>query len=327
MNPTKTVIITGGNSGLGYECAKVLATQHPEWHIIIASRSQARIDEAVAQLKTETAGSAISAMVLDLGSFASIRSFAEQVSAQLAENQLPPLQAIICNAGLSPRQNRQTSDGIDLIFGVNHLGHYLLVHLLSNQLNQPGRIVFVSSGTHVPEHKLARRLGIPVPKYTTAQNLAYPDNAADADRINAPPQRYSTSKLCNMLCAYEFSRQYQAADMDVAVFGIDPGLMPGTGLAREAPAWLLKYIFVPIVSLCSYWVAGIRLPYQSGQDLARLITDDELTGKTALYFDGHEEIRSSDDSYDLDKAIDLWNTSSELSGLREDETVLPIWIG
>jgi len=95
---------------------------------------------------------------------------------------------------------------------------------------EPGRVIFVSSGTHLPEHKLARRMGVPVPKYTTARNLVYPDNAPAADRIDAPTQRYSTSKLCNMLAAYEFARQFEAAGMNIAVFGIDPGLIPGTGL-------------------------------------------------------------------------------------------------
>lgn len=325
MNAAKTVIITGGNSGLGYQCAKTLAKEGG-WQLVIASRNQARLAEAVAKLKAETHCATIVPMLLDLGSFDSIRSFAEQFAEQIASENLPPLKAIICNAGLSLAQNQRTDDGIDMTFGVNHLGHYLLVHLLTQTLADQARIVFVSSGTHIPEHKLARRFRVPVPKYTTGHNLAYPDEAPADQRIDSPAQRYSTSKLCNMLCAYEFARQFQAAGKSVSTFGIDPGLMPGTALTRDAPAWLINAIFVPTISLLERWVDGIRFPEDSGKDLARLILDGSLAGKTALYFDGGHETHSSGDSYDRAKAIDLWNTSSQLCQLDQHETDLPIQI-
>lgn len=321
MNPSKTLIITGGNSGLGYQSAKEVAKEG-DWLIVIASRNQARLETAVARLKGETGCTTIVPMLLDLGSFSSIRTFAQQFSTE----KLPPLHAIICNAGVSPTQNQQTIDGIDMTFGINHLGHYLLVHLLTNHLVDPARIIFVSSGTHIPEHKLARRFGVPVPKYTTASNLAYPNDASELQRIDAPAQRYSTSKLCNMLCAYEFARQLQVAGRDVSVFGLDPGLMPGTGLTRDMPTWLIKTVFIPAISLMERWVEGIRFPEISGKDMARLVLDGRLAGKTALYFDGHRETRSSDESYDLAKAIDLWNTSSDLCGLNLHETSLPVQI-
>ncbi|MBV7330000.1 SDR family NAD(P)-dependent oxidoreductase [Chloroflexi bacterium TSY] len=317
MTPSKSVIITGGNSGLGYQCAKVLA-EEGSWQIIIASRNQERVEVGADQLTAETGCRSLTPLTLDLGSFASIRSFVDQFAAA----DLPPLCAIICNAGVSLTKNRQTVDGIDMTFGVNHLGHYLLVHLLTKHFAEPGRVVFVSSGTHVPEHKLARHFGVPAPKYTTAHNLAYPDTAPEAERIDNPAQRYSTSKLCNMLCAYEFARQFQAAGMNVSVFGIDPGLMPGTGLTRDFPQWLINLAFIPFVTFLARWVDGIRLPEQSGRDLARLILDESLEGKTALYFDGHQEAHSSNDSYDGEKAADLWQTSQDLCRLMDDETRL-----
>lgn len=321
LNPSKTVIITGGNSGLGCECAQTLAAEG-DWALVIASRNPTRVQEAVDQLKVKTGHPVVYPMILDLASTDSVR----QSAAAFPKLDLPPLHAIVCNAGLSPGQNGQTDDGIDLTFGVNHLGHYLLVHLLSEQLVEAGRVVFVSSGTHIPEHKLARRFGVPMPKYTTAQNLAYPDDAPEEAFIKNPAQRYSTSKLCNMLCAYELDRQFQAIGKPVSVFGIDPGLMPGTGLARDMPSWLVKGIFVPLVSLMERWVDGIRFPKQSGKDLARLVLDESLAGKSGLYFDGEKEARSSDDSYDLAKAADLWNTSSELCKLKANETMLPTHI-
>lgn len=317
LNPSKTVIITGSNSGLGYECAQILA-QEGSWAIVIASRSTSRVQQAVNHLKNQIGHEAIYPMITDLGSLDSIRRSTEA----FLNTDLPPLQAIICNAGLSPAKNSQTEDGVDLTFGVNHLGHFLLLHLLSKKLNDAARVVFVSSGTHLPEHRLARLFGVPEPNYTTARNLAYPDLAPEDTFIKNPAQRYSTSKLCNMLCAYEFDRQFQSVGKPVSIFGIDPGLMPGTGLARDMPDWLVNGIFVPLTNLLERWVEGIRFPQQSGQDLARLLLDESLTGKSGLYFDGHMETRSSDDSYDREKAKDLWNTSAELCLLTPEETIL-----
>ncbi len=320
MSMSKTVLITGGNSGLGYQCAKALA-QEGEWHIVIASRNEQRLEAAVQQLKAESGHAAITPMLLDLAEFASVRAFATQ----FAGEELPPLHAIICNAGVSLSKNRQTADGIDFTFGVNHLGHYLLVHLLTKYLVTPARVVFVSSGTHLPDHYIASRMGVTPPKYTTAHNLAFPERASDAERIETPMQRYTTSKLCNVLCAYEFARQFKAQQKEVGVFAIDPGLMPGTGLARERelPAALVA-ILVPILRFASRWVDGIRDVEESGTHLARLVTDRALDGKTALYFDGLHEEPSSEDSHDRAKAIDLWNTSSQLCGLSAAESMLPL---
>lgn len=318
MEVNKTVIVTGGNSGLGLECAKVLG-RTGGWHVVIASRNLARVSDAVAQLKQETGWQSFSGMALDLASFASVRAFVESFGA----TDLPPLHGIICNAGVTLMKNRKTEDGVDFTFGVNHLGHYLMVQLLTPLLQEPGRVIFVSSGTHVPEHRLARNMGVPAPRYTGAINLAYPDKAPADKVIQAPPQRYSTSKLCNVLCAYEMARQFEKQGKEISVFAIDPGLMPGTGLAREAPSFL-QVLFAFLVGIAARFFHGIRFPAQSGADLARLLTDDALSGRSSLYFDGHREIRSSSDSYDLEKARDLWNTSSQIVGLVSEETLLPV---
>lgn len=321
--PNKTVIITGGNSGLGYQNAKVLA-QSGGWHIIIASRSPQRTQDAVTTLINETGYPHIQPMTLDLASQTSIRQFA---SAFKREN-VPPLHAIVCNAGMTSTSFslNKTADGIETIFGVNHLGHFLLVNLLLDVLIAPARIIFVSSGTHIPEHRLARMTGVPKPRYMTARYLALPEQAPADQRVTHPTQRYSTSKLCNVLCAYELSRQLVSAGLStpespIDVFALDPGLMPGTGFLRELPA-ILRGIFSGTFNLLQPLIPGVRLPEQSGRDLARLVTDPALIGKTSLYFDGQKETQSSKDSYDLAKARDLWETSIELTHLQADESPL-----
>ncbi len=321
MNPNNTIIITGGNSGLGYQTAIQLAkTQN--YHIVIASRNKTRTLAATEELKTETGWTHISAMVLDLASLRSVREFVSNFESA----NLPPLNGIICNAGLSLIGEQFTEDNIEMTFGVNHLGHFLLVNLLLKHLQTPARIVFVSSGTHLPEHRLARMSGVAKPRYISAEYLAHPKNAPSGERITNPTQRYSTSKLCNVLYTYELDRQLKQAGISTAenpidVFAIDPGLMPGTGLVREFPEWM-QTVFKNMIIGISPLIDGIRMPAESGQHVARLITDSALTNVDAKYYDGLKETRSSTDSYDLEKAQDLWQTSIQLTQLQPNETPL-----
>lgn len=307
----KTVIITGGNSGLGYEAATTLA-QSSEWQVIIASRNLERTTQAAATITRATQNRVIP-MQLDLGSFESVRQFV----ANFTDEALPPLHAIVCNAGLTSMQWNYTTEGIEQIFGVNHLGHFLLVNLLLPYLQDPGRIVMVSSGTHIPEHKLARITQVPVPHYVNAMALAYPEKAPAGEAPNSGFQSYSTSKLCNVLCAYELARRLEGRD--ISVFALDPGLMPDTMFVREFPApvrAIFKNVFLGLGAV----VNGIRSVKESGTHLARLVLDPELDGKTALYFDGLEAVQSSKDSYDVEKQRDLWDTSVQLTKLNETES-------
>jgi NAD(P)-dependent dehydrogenase (short-subunit alcohol dehydrogenase family) len=191
IKASKTVIVTGGNSGLGYYCAQAFAQSKQDWHIIIASRNLPRVEEAVQQLTGETNYSFIEGMTLDLASLASVRQFVQDF--QTREH--PPLEAIVCNAGVQiVSGTRYTENGFEMTFGVNHLGHFLLVNLLLPQLSDHSRIVFVSSDTHNPE----TNTGMPQPNYQDANALAFgtgDDNQMDIGTVGRV--RYTTSKLCD----------------------------------------------------------------------------------------------------------------------------------
>ena len=91
---------------------------------------------------------------------------------------LPPVHAIVCNAGVQVVSGTEaTEDGVEMTFGVNHLGHFALVQGLLDHLARPARIVVVSSGTHDP----AKHTGMPDPRYTSAAELARPDAGRSAD--------------------------------------------------------------------------------------------------------------------------------------------------
>lgn len=308
----KTVIITGGNTGLGFEAAQVIAGSSHEWHVLIAARSQHRGNEAVNELIRITGNANISAMVLDLSSSSSIHRFAEQFS----KAGIPPLHAIVCNAGAQFVQGTQiTADGIEATFGVNHLGHYLLVRLLLNYLQENGRIVVVSSDTH----DFTKKTGMPAPRYASPAILADP---VESDRLLgnlsdlAKGQvRYTTSKLCNLYFTYELSRQIQQSNRSISVAAFNPGMMPGKGsaLARDYSP-LLRFMWNNIMPLMRFVRSNVRTTKQSGNDLANLVLWSSIQSGT--YWDGPNEAASSEESYNKEHAIELWKWSSEKLNLK-----------
>ena len=319
----KTVIVTGGNSGLGFENARSILRDADGWHVVIAGRSPQRCEEAARRLSHETGTPSVEAMVLDLASLAAIRQFALDSST----GNRPPLRALVCNAGVQhvgPTQ--RTEDGFESTFGVNHLGHFLLANLMLRHLEGPGRIIFVSSGTHDP----SQRTGMPAPRLSHARSLAAPDDDEEARRSPGlvGRRRYTTSKLCNVLCTYEMDRRLKedgmsTSDRPITVNAFDPGLMPGTGLARGyGPAARFAWNALgPLLrwSLRPFHV-NIHSPEESGRALARLVLDPALESVSGRYFEGLKEIRSSEESYDKAKAAALWEQSAELVGLNQDGT-------
>lgn len=312
MGRQRTALITGGTGSLGFRTAQALLAAG-DWRVIITGRTG--VDRTVARLGVNAVGRS-----LDLGSLAAVRSFAAGLS---------PLDAIVCNAGAMIASGLSyTADGIEKTFGVNHLAHFLLVRQLLGSMPAPGRVVFVSSATHDPR----RRTGFPPPDFSRARELAFPAggrSAGRADRVDvertggaestarAGKRRYAASKLCNVLCAYEFARRVPAGTATFNV--VDPGQMPGTGLARDLnPVQQFAWRHVmPALRL----VPGINRhsPAQSAGVIARLVLDPGLSGATGRYFSNGRDVRSSVDSYDAAMAKDLWDTSVALTSAEVHE--------
>lgn len=295
---TKTAVITGGNTGLGLECARSLLANDDTWHVVLAVRDTARGTSAVAELAVPQR---CTVLPLDLASLASARAFGERLS----DTGLPPLRAVVCNAGLQvPAGIQLTHDGIEMTFGVNHLGHFAFVRGLLDQVAAPARIIVVSSGTHDP----AKFTGMPHPRYTSADELAHPPAWASAS--DEGRRRYTTSKLCNMLFAYELDRRLGGGAGGVTVTAYDPGLMPGSGLGRGYPP-LQKFAWHYVLPLLRV-LPNVTTARASGKRLAALVGDPAFDGVTGAYFEGRKAIRSSVDSYDEALALDLWETSERL---------------
>ena len=301
----KTVIVTGGNAGLGYQCAKNIALSDPGYHVVLACRSRSRGEAAATAMRAETNNPNISAMDLDLASLASVRAFHDTFS----HASLPPLYAVVGNAGISangvPGVPR-TVDGVETIFGVNHLGHFLLTNLLLNQMGDSGRIVFVTSDLHNP------------PAFFPVK-VTYDSAAAIANR--GPGMRqYCTSKLCNIYCAYEMDRLIsEQTDRHITVNAFNPGAMTDTGFSRPAGNALVRVAVRVIGGIMGALIGKQSTSIESGAALASLITDPSpVTGR---YIDRGAEAESSPLSRDRDNARELWQASMAMSGLKPSETI------
>jgi NAD(P)-dependent dehydrogenase (short-subunit alcohol dehydrogenase family) len=313
----RTVAITGGNTGLGFACASAIlrSPAGPPWRVILACRDEGRAKAAIDRL-SGVAGVAgqVEAMSLDLASLLSVRRFAAEVTHRLSAGTIPPLRAVVCNAGVQSGTTRTvTADGFESTFGVNHLGHFALVDKLLPALEPPARVVVVASGTHDP----AKKWGVPAPAWNDPADLARGElgpTAASDTPFALGQRRYTTSKLANVYFTYALARHLPVG---VTANAFDPGLMPGTGLVREAPApirFVANHVMPRAIPLLRrVFSPNVHTVEESGDALARLVTDPELAATTGKYIEGYREIPSSDESYDTVRAEELWNRSLALT--------------
>lgn len=309
----RSVLITGGTAGLGYHCAIAIARQHPEYQVVIASRSDP--NDAATSINRLLNQKNVRYLRLDLSSLTEVRSFAKRWEGK----NYPPIQALLLNAGLQfPREVQYTVDGFESTFGINHVGHALLFSLLQSHLSDTARIVVTSSGTHDP----AQKTGMPDAKYTTASELAHP--TPESAKNNAGRQRYSTSKLVNVLWMYALHRRRQKSWTVVA---FDPGLMPGTGLAREANA-VVRFLWsnvlphlLPLLRILS-GNSNIHPPEKSGSTLAWLAVSPDVASTSGVYYEERKQIKTSEASYDEEKQEDLWEWTAKNTGTSNEEMEL-----
>jgi len=245
---------------------------------------------------------------LDLASFNSIRKFCKALPTN-------NLYGIICNAGLAySAPTRFTEDGVEETFGVNHLGHFLMVHLLLNQAQNLKRIAVVSSDAHNPEVQQH----FPAPNFEKIEDLAYPNDAQITNWEKEGSQRYVNSKFCNVLFTYQLEQELKKTHREhILVNAFNPGFIPGTGLGRNTSP-ITHFMWFHVLPLFSRFSKAIRTTDESGEALARLISDVEVSGK---YFDGIQEKPSSQASYDPVRSQRLWWCSEELAHLKINELI------
>jgi retinol dehydrogenase-12 len=204
----RTFLVTGGNTGIGLATATELARRGGR--VYVACRSESKGSHAVASIVAETGNADVVYLPLDLADLGSVRACAD---AFLATGE--PLHVLINNAGVAG-QHGLTSDGFELAFGVNHLGHFALTMALLDRLadSAPARVVCVSSDSHY------QAKGI---DFTALRRRT---------RSITGLQAYAVSKLCNVLFAQELARR--TADRGITTYSLHPGVV-ASDIWRRVP--------------------------------------------------------------------------------------------
>ncbi|MEM9015355.1 MAG: oxidoreductase [Pseudomonadota bacterium] len=208
-------LITGGNSGIGFEAAKRLAERNAD--IVIGARNASKGETACAAIAPLGAGRT-ELLQIDLADMASIRAAANEAKTRFGE-----LSALINNAGIMQTPKQQTKDGFEMQLGTNHLGHFLWTALMIGQVNQnEGRVVTVASVAH---------------KYG---KIHFDDLMLDASYD--PSTAYCQSKLANLLFAQELHRRLEKSGSAIKSVGCHPGYS-STELQSTGPTGFLNGIY------------------------------------------------------------------------------------
>jgi len=296
----RTAVVTGANSGIGYQTALELARRGAR--VVLAVRDTGRGQEALRRLRAEVPAAAAELGSLDLADLASVRAFA---------GSLPygELDLLVNNAGIMAVPLLRTVDGFETQFGVNHLGHFALTGLLLGRLlARPGaRVVTVTSGM-----------------YRTGR-IGFDD--LGAERGYRKWAAYSQSKLANLLFAMELQRRADAAGRDLTSVAAHPGYA-ATNLQAVGPRLYGSRLRAGAAVVLN------RLVAQSDADGAlpvlRAATDPGVRGGEVLGPSGPFELRGTpklvrvaNRARDRAVARRLWETSERLTGVRYEELERP----
>jgi len=282
----RLTVVTGANTGLGFETARVLAARGAS--VVLAVRDTEKGKAAAARIAGTAPGADITVQPLDLTSLESIHAAAAELRARH-----PRIDLLINNAGVMFPPMQTTRDGFELQLGTNHLGHFALTGLLLQQmLPVPGsRVVTVSSLAH----RIRARI-----------NFGDLQSERSYSRVAA----YSQSKLANLMFTYELHRRLSAAGTTIAV-AAHPGLA-GTELTRNTPA-IAAFLYARLLS---------QTPAMGALPTLRAATDPGVLG--GQYYGpggflgarGYPELaESSRQSHDTAIQRRLWTVSEQLTGV------------
>lgn len=313
-----TVFITGGHSGIGLECSRQLAAKGV--NIILAGRSPEKMQSVADELRA-LAEITVTTVELDTSSLSSVRSAAATCATMAERSEIEPLNAVLNNAGgRFDGEIKHSPEGFELTFATNCLGPFLLTELLLPLMSADGRIVFTASGTHDPDTTDGKMAGKAVePDAVTLSTIG-----SNGSKALSAGKRYSTSKLCTVMYAYELAHRLDRAGSSVFSIAYDPGSVPETGFLRDMPRLVQWLATTSLFRWVSKQVGTTTSTVAfSGAALADLAVDTRYTSASGSYFQAQEgvlsQVRSSTTSYDQQRAEKLWNDSKLLVSLRPGE--------
>jgi len=298
-----TALITGATSGIGRDAARRLGERG--WRVLVHGRDAEAGAETVARV--EDAGGEASFHGADFADLDAIRAFADTVREEVDE-----IDALCNNAGLAINDYRESEQGFEMHFAVNHLAGYLLTHELVDLLADDGRVVNTASVAHrngdidfeeIREHG---RTGVPgitgATELAPLRKLGQATGVTEATGLNGFAL-YSNSKLCNVLFTTELARRLDEGQLCNC---FHPGIIPGSGVGRDLafPGSML-WESLDLVPGVSDTVAD------GGTAMAMLAADPSID-VTGQYFNKQRQARASPRARDEDRATRLWALSADL---------------
>lgn len=296
----RVIIITGANSGIGFEAAKKLCEAGND--VILACRDEVKGKAAVENILKENPNALATYLQLDLADMASIRKFVEDFHA-LGKK----LNVLVNNAGLflkgDDRVRQFTKDNFELTMGTNHLGPFLLTHLLLEDLKKTGketgdsRIVMVSSSLHDVNERMNRGSSV----------LDLDNFFLDKEGTYSGQQAYKNSKVAMVMSTYSLAQQLEGTGVSVTC--MNPGFIPTTDLSRHASSvarFMLRYLMAPMFKLAKI----TRTVDHGSKMIVDLSISEKYKGVSGKYFDDFEEKESSEESRDEDLQKRLYELSA-----------------
>jgi NAD(P)-dependent dehydrogenase (short-subunit alcohol dehydrogenase family) len=274
----KTVLITGGSSGIGASTTARLAELGAQ--VVVSCRD---VEKGRRYFADHSQVANIDILPLELGSFSSIRKFAAHVL-----NSYPKIDVLINNAGLIPVEYLETEDGYELTFGVNFLGPFLLTQILLDRLiqSEPARIIHVSSVAH---------------KRAVPNLEAFYSPSGEREAKFRWMKHYSQSKLANILYSNWLAEQLRGAG--VTSNALHPGLV-NTEIIRGFPRW---------AEWGWKWIS--KTPNRGAQTSIHLASSDELSEVSGLYFVNRKAAKTASFALDASLGRALCQRSLEEVGL------------
>jgi NAD(P)-dependent dehydrogenase (short-subunit alcohol dehydrogenase family) len=299
-----TYVMTGATSGMGLQMSRRLG-QSPATRLVVGARNPS----ACAALSRAVPQENLTVLQLDLADQSSVARFCRKVTEIGGGARL--IDGIVCNAGLQITRGRSmTADGVETTFAANHLGHHHLVQRLLPALRRGAIVTVTASGTHDPDDPLARRFGFRGGFFPGAMAVARGELGAAGSSVQQGKDRYATSKLCNILWVKEMARRI--AEEDVKFLAFDPGLMPGTGLARDRSA-AERFGWTYVLPALRLFIAGVSSADRSATAYVSLLRENARNFTSGAYVDFRlREIRPSSDALSPALARDLYDVSSKL---------------